>query len=65
MPGDQESGVNHAPPGKLPEIMRPPWPPSRKMVLGTPLPGENSLKVLFFKSNPIVAGMIAQLSLTK
>ena len=48
MSGAQEGGVDHAPLGKLPEIMRPPWPHSQKMVLGSILTELNSQKLFFF-----------------
>jgi hypothetical protein len=50
MSGAQEGGVDHAPLGKLPEIMRPPWPHSQKMVLGSPLTEFNSRKFSFFET---------------
>jgi len=65
MPGAQEGGINHAPPGKLPEIMWPPCTHSRKMVLGTPLPGENPPKLLLLKPNPLLDSTVAYFSLKK
>ena len=50
MSGAQEGGVDHAPLGKLPEIMRPPWPHSQKMVLGSILTEFNSRNLFFFET---------------
>lgn len=50
MSGAQEGGVDHAPPGKLPEIMRPPWPHSQKIVLGSSLTEFNSRKFSFIET---------------
>jgi len=50
MSGAQEGGVDLAPLCKLPEIMRPPWPNSQKMVLGSPLTEFNSRKFPFFET---------------
>jgi hypothetical protein len=45
MPAALGGGVDHVPPGKLPEIMQPPLLHSRKRVLGTPGLRENLPKV--------------------
>jgi hypothetical protein len=50
MSGAQEGGVDHAPLDKLPEIMRPTWPHSQKMVLGSPLTELNSRNFSFFET---------------
>jgi hypothetical protein len=46
----------------LSEIMQPPWPPQSKMVSGTSWLDENPQKFLFSNPNPLVDGMIAQVS---
>jgi hypothetical protein len=59
MSGAQEGGVDHASLCELPEIMRPPWPHSQKMVLGSPLTELTPESFLFLKLNCFVEGMIA------
>jgi hypothetical protein len=50
MSGAQEGGVDHAPLGKLPEIMQPPWPHSQKIVLRRRLTEFNYRKLSFFET---------------
>jgi hypothetical protein len=45
--------------------MQQPWPPQSPKGFWDPLPWENPPKFLVLKPNPLVGGMIAQISLKK